>query len=512
MRVLSVAEKPSVAKEIAKIVSDSPNPSRRMGHSPYNHIFDIHQCKFRGQNCAMSITSVTGHLMEIDFDAKYKSWSGCQPAELFAAPIHKSVKKENEPIKRNLQEEARKCQALLLWLDCDLEGENIAYEVITVCKEANPRLEVYRARFSALIPRDILRTLNHPELPNENFNDAVEARQEIDLRLGAAFTRFQTLRLQSKFREVATSVVSYGPCQFPTLGFIVDRHLAIEAFRPEKFWSLTCDYEHTEPGTNSNSKTSISFSWDRGNVFDRYVCSILFDACITASGGSEICRAEVCKCEARPTYRYRPAPLNTVELQKRASSFLHLSSERTMHVAEALYQRGILSYPRTETDFFKEGFELQTVVGEHSGHSQWGRYASDLVNLPNKFLWPKNGGHDDQAHPPIHPTKCVELNTLQDNDERNIYDLVTRHFLACCSRDGVGDQTNITICIPPRFNTSVSSDDNSCYYHSEYFSATGLMIKELNWLEVYSKYERWSSKVVPTFQGMSYSFQIIIHV
>lgn len=56
--------------------------------------------------------------------------------------------------------------------------------------------------------------------------------------------------------------------------------------------------------------------------------------------------AVVTESQARPTSRTRPCPLNTIELQKRASRFLHMSSETTMKVAEALYQRGILSYPR----------------------------------------------------------------------------------------------------------------------------------------------------------------------
>ena len=56
-------------------------------------------------------------------------------------------------IKRTLDEEARTCQWLVLWLDCDREGENIAFEVVEVCTEANRHLNVWRARFSALIER-----------------------------------------------------------------------------------------------------------------------------------------------------------------------------------------------------------------------------------------------------------------------------------------------------------------------------------------------------------------------
>lgn len=60
-------------------------------------------------------------------------------------------------IKRTLEEEARRCHWLVLWLDCDREGENIAFEVMEVCKGVNRNLTIRRARFSALIERFFLR-------------------------------------------------------------------------------------------------------------------------------------------------------------------------------------------------------------------------------------------------------------------------------------------------------------------------------------------------------------------
>lgn len=57
--------------------------------------------------------------------------------------------------------------------------------------------------------------------------------------LGAAFTRFQTLRLQKIFPNVlADQLISYGSCQFPTMGFVVERYKQVQAFIPEPFWKL----------------------------------------------------------------------------------------------------------------------------------------------------------------------------------------------------------------------------------------------------------------------------------
>lgn len=177
----------------------------------------------------------------------------------------------------------------------------------------------------------------------QNMSDAVDARQEIDLRIGAAFTRFQTLRIQNKFDKISNQVISYGPCQFPTLGFVVERYLRIQAFVPSDFWSISCEYEALD-ADERNGKLFCPFNWDRTRLFDKLACTLLFESCVLGDG-----MATVTSCQARPTSRQRPCPLNTIELQKRASNFFKMGSDRTMQVAEALYQRGILSYPRTET-------------------------------------------------------------------------------------------------------------------------------------------------------------------
>lgn len=84
-----------------------------------------------------------------------------------------------------------------------------------------------RAHFSALIPDDIWNAIRTLTPPDENQSNAAYARQEIDLRIGCAFSRFQTLLLRNSIPEI-NSVVSYGPCQFPTLGFVVERYLQRE--------------------------------------------------------------------------------------------------------------------------------------------------------------------------------------------------------------------------------------------------------------------------------------------
>ena len=422
MRVLSVAEKPSVAKELSRIMNGGREPRSRRGISPYNHNFDVSDVELgagqgqRGQRGSMVVTSVSGHMMEINFDDSHKQWNSCSPVALFSAPIIKYVRMDGQNrdnVAKNLRAEAANCTVLLLWLDCDTEGENIAYEVIQVCCEANPRLQVLRARFSALTERDVFRALRNPDRPNPHMNDAVDARQEVDLRLGAAFTRFQTMRYQKKFDELRHRTLSYGPCQFPTLGFIVDRYDEINDFLSDDFWSLHLEYQVPDPTPERpDNSLLVQFKWARDRIYDRLGCLLLFEPCIDQL-------ATVVQCDSRPKTKSRPVPLNTVELQKCASRYLHMDSQRTLDVAEALYQKGILSYPRTETNYFQDSIPVRELVEAHVGHDGWGAYTQRLIG-GGEFQWPLNGNQNDQAHPPIHPTQCVSLQSLESDEHRKV--------------------------------------------------------------------------------------------
>ena len=179
-RALSVAEKPSVAKELANILSSGRANSRR-GVSPYNSVFEF-DGRLDGGPCQMVVTSVLGHLMEMDFEEQYRSWRGVDIGALFDAPIKIAPRKDeggnsnNEAVVRNLEQAVRGCTDLILWLDCDREGEAIGFEVMGACQKAQRNLRVRRARFSALIPRDIHHALEHLVQPDGRQSDAVASR------------------------------------------------------------------------------------------------------------------------------------------------------------------------------------------------------------------------------------------------------------------------------------------------------------------------------------------------
>lgn len=109
-----------------------------------------------------------------------------------------------------------------------------------------------------------------------------------------------------------------GSCQFPTLGFVVDRYFRVKNFVPEKFWSIKVMHLRDE--------TEVTFSWRRNRLFDRMSVVVLFERCLTAR------IAKVIKLQKKPTSKWRPLPLTTVELQKLGSMYLRMDSQRVMKV------------------------------------------------------------------------------------------------------------------------------------------------------------------------------------
>lgn len=175
---------------------------------------------------------------------------------------------------------------------------------------------------------------------------AVDLRIELDLRTGAAITRLQTMTLQHAVPELDGKVISYGehphprhlsstsprltrlaqthlapkgPCQFPTLGFVVARYLMIQAFSPEDFWYIAVLHE--------KDGNTINFTWRRNHLFDFHAAIVLYEPCIESP------EAIVRRVETKPSTKWKPLPLTTVEMQKSGSRLLHMSPKAILDVS-----------------------------------------------------------------------------------------------------------------------------------------------------------------------------------
>jgi DNA topoisomerase III len=204
--------------------------------------------------------------------------------------------------------------------------------------------------------------------PNKDESLAVDARQELDLRIGCAFTRFQTRFFQGKYGDLDSSLVSYGPCQTPTLSFCVERMDKIQSFKPETFWYLDVELQHAASGQ------SFTVKWSRVHLFEKEIVYMFLNELKQAQG------ALVTSVQLQEKSKQRPTALNTVELLKSASSGMGISPIHAMQIAERLYTQGYISYPRTETTHYPPNFDLRQVLTQQSKSSVWGTIVKGLLD------------------------------------------------------------------------------------------------------------------------------------
>ncbi|KAF5301451.1 hypothetical protein FQA39_LY02180 [Lamprigera yunnana] len=466
--VLMVAEKPSLAASLANILSNGKATTRK----GFNGACSIHEWSgtFLSSPARLKMTSVCGHVMGVDFIGKYNNWAKVDPAELFTCPIEKKEAMPKLKMPQFLKQEAKGCDTLVLWLDCDKEGENICFEVMNAVSGAisgnvyNSNI-TYRARFSAITEKDIKAAFNSLVFPNENEAKSVDARQELDLRIGCAFTRFQTKFFQGRYGDLDSLLISYGPCQTPTLGFCVQRHDEIQTFKPEAYWVLQVTIK-------TSDGQEFVLDWQRVRCFDKDIASMFYQMIKDQKA------AKVMNVTKKQMTKSRPLALNTVELMKVASSGLGMGPHHAMQIAEKLYTQGYISYPRTETTSYPENFDLIGVLQQQTSNSEWGREASQILseglNKPRK-------GHDAGDHPPITPMKAASRNALE-GDAWRVYDYITRHFIATLAKDCTYLSTTATF--------SVSN---------EIFTSTGKTLIDPGYTSVMTWQAFGKNEIVPTF-------------
>ncbi|KAF6763472.1 prokaryotic type I DNA topoisomerase [Ephemerocybe angulata] len=373
MNVLCVAEKPSISKSIAKILPTTAN-----------------------KYIKILITCVSGHLTGLDFPAQYRGWNSCNPGALFDAEPTVYIPADKKTVEQNLLNLARRVDTVMIWTDCDREGEHIGMEIVNVCRRVKPNIIVKRARFSAIIAQQIHRAAQHPVELDRRQADSVDARIILDLKVGAAFTRLQTLTLQNRVTLPEKSIVSYGPCQFPTLGFVVERYMKVKDFRPEAFWFI-----HLELTRGERGDRICRVQVEEGHIFNRLIAISLYTRVLENP-------------------RARVLDLTTVELQKAGSRLLRMTPKRVLELAEKLYQQGFVSYPRTETDQFDPQFDCMSLVAKQAADPTRGK-----------------GKNNDKAHPPIHPT--AHTSNFGSAETKR------RRYLACCSQDAKGLETTVEV-------------------------------------------------------------------
>jgi DNA topoisomerase-3 len=421
----------------------------------------------------VTVTSVVGHVFSLGFVQEEEGQDRAynDPSEYFRIPVVKQEEGSTGKLRvvDHLRALAAESDHLVLWLDCDAEGENIAHEVIGVTRqaleqkaavearnspEAPPQRHVHRARFSAITGDALRDAFCNLVEPDAELSRSVDARQELDLRVGVAITRLLTWRCVGLARQnfsPATKFVSYGPCQTPALSFCVDRAREIEAFVPQDYWRvriaadcpgngrinlLWIPPQGTEVKSTNVSRRCANKDGETTDIvedsatFDQKAAEQVVKEASKANSEAEIIHVDQVSERINP-----PFGLNTVALLSAGSKAMGMSPKKVMQVAEKLYSAGFISYPRTETTRYDpKGFDVRTILRDHAGHPEWGRTASYLLRTKYKRSErPPLRGHDAGDHPPITCLKAASRDEVGGGTAWRVYEFVARNFLGSLS-------------------------------------------------------------------------------
>ena len=225
MSIVVFTEKNKAAAQIAGILSGGGFNRASIDGIP---VYD-----FKKNGKEWRIMGLSGHIMGYDFPPEYNNWRECDPAVLLDVDPVKNVLKK--PYATAISMLAKQAEELILACDFDREGENIGFEARHLAEKIS-KAPVKRARFSSLSASEIKQAFDNLVEPDANLAMSAEARQILDLKMGAAFTRFMTLAVRERART--KDVISIGPCQTPTCGFVYEREKIIRDFESKDFWKI----------------------------------------------------------------------------------------------------------------------------------------------------------------------------------------------------------------------------------------------------------------------------------
>ena len=417
VNVLMIAEKPSIARAISEALSGNKFKNHRMGKGKCLLTFDGF---FQGAKARFTVSAVAGHVYTSDFLRQHNKWDAIDPVDLYDVPIVKLEAMRKMKMPQLIQKLSKGKDILCLWLDCDSEGENICYEVI---HNSLPYLnrknyqQIFRAKFSSLTKKDLKQAFESiSEYADKNVSLSVDARQVIDLKIGVSFTRFLTSSILPALTGLDESykMLSYGPCQTPTLWFCVNRQNEIKNFRSSPYYKLFIEIEVNK----FRHKIYYGKTFKKTSEFKEILENL-----------KKVKEIKIKDIKIEQNTKTPQVGLNTATLLKIASSFLRMSPHDTMVIAESLYTKGFITYPRTETTKYASTFDFKGSLNNFSSHPDFGENVKKILK---DYKFPVLKGINAGDHPPITPAKVATKNDLK-GDHWRLYECICNNYFASIS-------------------------------------------------------------------------------
>jgi DNA topoisomerase III len=422
-KILVIAEKPSVGRDVSRVLPGSFSKGEGFLEGP-EHV----------------ITWAVGHLVQLaepdEYDDRFKKW---RMADLPIVPERFKLvirdersKKQMNVIKRLLSRDD--VTSVVNACDAGREGELIfAY----LYEKAGSRKPVKRLWLQSMTKEAIKQAFSalRPSAELASLQAAARSRSEADWIVGMNATRAATIRLRSAF----DGAVSLGRVQTPTLAILARREEEIRAFVPEPYWVVDATFDPVAQPSGREYEGRY-----HAGANPRLKSAEEAAAVVAATEGQT---GEITKLEKSERKERAPLLYDLTQLQRDANGRYGFTARRTLAAAQRLYEEhAALTYPRTNSrflpsDMIPEIKPIARLVGERAEYSQGAQYLLGLDVLPLGRVINNEKVTDHHA---IIPTRAEHhpVDKMSEDDKR-VYDLVVRRFLAVFHPDAVFENTRV---------------------------------------------------------------------
>ena len=373
--------------------------------------------KFLG--AGYTVKASMGHIRDIPSKGRGKKRFGIDLENNYT-PNYEPIKSREKTLK-DLETAAKKADEVYLAPDPDREGEAIAWHLKEELKLSDD--DTYRVTFNAITKSAVQDAISHPEKINMNLVNAQQGRRVLDRLVGFSLSPFLWKKI--------TKGLSGGRVQSVAVRLIVEREKEISAFTPEEFWKIVVKL--AKSGADEVFEASL-VRWGEEKFALGSACAGTEESASMIAGILEGAAYKITGIDKRVVKGRPSPPFITSTLQQAASTFLYFGAQRTMRIAQQLYEgievegelTGLITYMRTDsTRIAPEGIaEVRDYIAENFK-------AEYLPEKPNFFASKKNA---QDAHEAIRPTSVFltpeRIKGALSPEQFRLYELIWKRFVA----------------------------------------------------------------------------------
>ncbi len=460
---LIITEKPSAAQKIAAALADATLHKKMLGKVPYYEL--THKKK------DIVVVPAVGHLYTVaEKIAKGEKKSWTYPVFsiewLPTADVDKNAGYSREYL-TTIKKLSKNAKTFTVACDYDIEGETIGYTILHfACNQKDAR----RMKFSTLTKDELVESYEHaaPTIDWGQAN-AGTTRHVLDFYYGINLSRALSLSVRA---AGSFKILSSGRVQGPALKIIADREKEIKAFVPVPYWELQLQGTPQEPRQEKDQGKIITALHQKDKFWDEKEAQKIH----AAVKKEKI--AAVSELRTIKTNQLPPPPFDLTSLQTEAYRSMKIQPKDTLALAQELYLKGLISYPRTSSQQLPPSIGYAKILRQLAAQKTYALLAKQL--LEKKSLAPRNGTKTDPAHPAIFPTGPVQ--EMRPREEK-IYDIIVRRFLATFGDLAIRETVSITLTVA-----------------QEPFIAKGTRTVEKGWHIFYGPHVKLEEATLPLLQ------------